>query len=160
MCAHAKLIAFGRFEGIGCMPMQNLLLLAELEGIGCVPMQNLLLFAEPEALGVCPCKIYCFWAPGRHWASAHAESMTFRRTEGIGCVPMQNLLLLTEPNTLGALCAQGLAWGPGCVVDPVAAHAMWRGQRQCREGGERFRGVLHRVLHLLRYCATLARPGP
>ena len=44
VCAHAKFIAFGGTEGIGCVPMQNLLLLA-----------------EPEALGVCPCKIYCFW---------------------------------------------------------------------------------------------------
>ena len=44
MSAHAKFIPFGKIEGIGCVPMQNLLLLAEL-----------------KALGVCPCKIYCFW---------------------------------------------------------------------------------------------------
>ena len=44
VCAHAKFITFGRTEGIGCVPMQNLLLLAEL-----------------KALGVCPCKIYYFW---------------------------------------------------------------------------------------------------
>ena len=43
MCAHAKFITFGRTEGIGCVPMQKLLLLA-----------------EAEALGVCPCKIYYF----------------------------------------------------------------------------------------------------
>ena len=73
MCAHAEFIAFGRTEGIGCVPMQNLLLLAQLkalgcahaefttEGIGCVPMQNLLLLAQLKALGVCPCRIYCFW---------------------------------------------------------------------------------------------------
>ena len=30
-------------------------------GIGCVPMQNLLLFAELKALDVCPCRIYYFW---------------------------------------------------------------------------------------------------
>ena len=62
MCAKAKLIAFGTTEGIGCVPMQNLLLLAGLKALGvCVPMQNLLLLAEPEALGVCPCRIYYFW---------------------------------------------------------------------------------------------------
>ena len=42
--AHAKFIAFGRTQGIGCVPMQNLLLLAKL-----------------KALGVCLCRIYCFW---------------------------------------------------------------------------------------------------
>ena len=52
MCAHAEFIAFGTTEGIGCVPMQNLLLLAT-EGIGCVPMQNLLLLAQLKALGVC-----------------------------------------------------------------------------------------------------------
>ena len=44
MSAHAEFIAFGRTGGIGCVPMQNLLLLAQL-----------------KALGVCPCRIYCFW---------------------------------------------------------------------------------------------------
>ena len=77
MCTHAKFIAFGVFEGIGCVCMQNLLLLAELktlgvcpanfialgrtEGIGCVPMQNLLLLAKLKGLCVCPCKIFSFW---------------------------------------------------------------------------------------------------
>ena len=62
MCAHAEFITFGRTEGIGCVPMQNLLLsqnwghwacahaefitFGRTEGIGCVPMQNLLLLAE------------------------------------------------------------------------------------------------------------------
>ena len=44
VCAHAEFITFGRSEGIGCVPMRNLLHLAEL-----------------NALGVCPCRIYCFW---------------------------------------------------------------------------------------------------
>ena len=44
MCAHAEFITFGRTEGIGFVPMQNLLLLAEL-----------------KALAVCPCRIYYFW---------------------------------------------------------------------------------------------------
>ena len=44
MCAHAKFIAFGITEGIGCVPMQNLFFLAEL-----------------KALGPCPYNIYCFW---------------------------------------------------------------------------------------------------
>ena len=43
MCAHVEFIAFGKTEGIGC-----------------VPMQNLLLFAELKVLGLCPCKIYHF----------------------------------------------------------------------------------------------------
>ena len=94
MCTHAKFITFGRTEGIGCVPMQNLLLLAEL-----------------KALGVCPCKIYYFWQNRRHWVCAHAKFIT-----------------LTELNTLGALRAQGPALGPGCVVCPVGAHAVWRGQ--------------------------------
>ena len=111
MCAHAEFITFGRTEGIGCVPMQNLLPLA-----------------EPEALGVCPCRIYFFLQNRRHWVCAHAEFITCHRTEGIGCVPMQNLLLLAELSTLGALCAQGPAWGLGCVVGPVPAHAVWRGQ--------------------------------
>ena len=84
MCAHAKFIAFGTTEGIGCVPMQNLLLLA-----------------EPEALGVCPCIIYYIWQKWRHWVCAHAKFITFGRTEGIGCVPMQNLLLLAQLEALG-----------------------------------------------------------
>ena len=43
-CVHAKVITFGRTEGIGHVPMQNLLLLAEL-----------------KVLGLCPCRIYYFW---------------------------------------------------------------------------------------------------
>ena len=31
------------------------------EGIGDVPMQNLILLAELKALGVCPCRSYYFW---------------------------------------------------------------------------------------------------
>ena len=84
MCAHAKFIAFGTTEGIGCVPMQNLLLLA-----------------EPEALAVCPCKIYRFWQNRGHWVCAHAEFIVFGTTEGIGCVPMQNLLLLAQLKALG-----------------------------------------------------------
>ena len=83
MCAHAKYITFGRTECVGCVPMQNLLLLAEL-----------------KALGVCPCKIYYFWQNRRHWVCAHAKFIAFGRTEGIGCVPMQNLLLFAELKAL------------------------------------------------------------
>ena len=135
------------------MPMQSLLLLAERNAFGvcirCVPMQHLLLLAELKALGVCPCKIYYFTQAGRHWVCAHAEFITFGRTEGIGCVPMQNLLLLTELNTLGArLCGP-----PSSYPCRVAWTTIVRGR------GEGVRGALHRLLHLLRYCATLARPG-
>ena len=84
MCAHAKIIAFGITEGIVCVPMQNLFLLAEL-----------------KALGVCPCKIYCLWQNSRHWVSAHAKLFAFGRTEGIVCVPMQNVLLLAKLKALG-----------------------------------------------------------
>ena len=89
MCAHAKFIAFGRTEGIGCVPMQNLSSLAELKALG-VSTQNLFLLAELKTLGVCPCKMYCFWQNFRHWVCAHAKFIPFDRTEGIGCVPMQN----------------------------------------------------------------------
>ena len=61
MRAHAKVIAFGTTEGIGCVPMQNLLLLAQLKALGVCPCKNLLLLAEPKALGVCTCRIYYFW---------------------------------------------------------------------------------------------------
>ena len=71
------------------------------EGIGCVPMQNLLLLEELKSLGVCPCRIYYFWQKRRHWVCAHAEFITFGRTEGIGCVPMQNLLPFAELKALG-----------------------------------------------------------
>ena len=84
MCAHAEFITFGRTGGIGCVSMQNLLLLAEL-----------------KALGVCPCRIHYFWQNRRHWVCAHAKFITLGRTEGIGCVPMQNLLLLAELKALG-----------------------------------------------------------
>ena len=84
MCAHAEFITFDRTECIGCVPMQNLLLLA-----------------ERKALGMCPCSIYYFWQNWRHWMCAHAEFITFDRTERIGCVPMQNLLLLAELKALG-----------------------------------------------------------
>ena len=84
MCAHAKFIAFGKTEGIGCVPMHNLLLLAEL-----------------KALGVCPCKNYYFWQNQRHWVFTRAKFITYGRTEGIGCVPMQNLLSLAALMALG-----------------------------------------------------------
>ena len=84
MCAHAEFITFGRTEGIGCVPMQNLLFLAEL-----------------GALDVCPCRIYYFWQNCRYWACVHAEFITIGRTEGIGRVPMQNLLLLAALGALG-----------------------------------------------------------
>ena len=74
-------------------------------------MQNLLFLGELKSLGVCPCRIYYLSQNCRHWVCAHAKFIT-----------------LTELNTLGALCAQGPAWGRGCVVSPVAAHAVWRGQ--------------------------------
>ena len=77
MCALAEFITFGRTEGIGCVPLQNLLHLAELgalgvcpcrfitfgttERIGRVPMRSLLLLAELKALVVCPCRLYYFW---------------------------------------------------------------------------------------------------
>ena len=76
MYAHADFITFGRTEGIGHVPMQNLLLLAEL-----------------KVLGVCPCTIFYFWQNWEHWVSAHAEYITFG---GIGRVSLQNLLLLEE----------------------------------------------------------------
>ena len=97
-----------------------------------------------------------FWPPTPCFP--HAKFITFGRTEGIGCVPMQNLLPLTELNTLGALCAQGHAWGPGCVVVPVAAHAVWRGQRQCGEGGRGF--AEHRVAQGVALAAVLCHSGP
>ena len=84
MCVHAEFITFGRTEGIGCVPMQYLLLLAEL-----------------NALGVCPCRIYYFWQKRRHWVCAHAKVIAFRRTEGFWCVPMENLLLSAEAEALG-----------------------------------------------------------
>ena len=46
------------------------------EGIGHVPMQNLLLLAELKVLGVCPCRISYFWQNWEHWACVHAEFMT------------------------------------------------------------------------------------
>ena len=79
MSAHAEYITFGRTEGIGHVPMQNLLLLAEL-----------------KVLGVCPCRIFYFWQNWEHWVSAHAEYITSGSTGGIGRVSMQNLLLLAE----------------------------------------------------------------
>ena len=69
--------ALSRNEGIGCVPMQNLLLLAKLQALGVCPckvyyfgrtggkgrlsMQSLLLLVELKALGVCPCRFYYFW---------------------------------------------------------------------------------------------------
>ena len=79
MYAHAEFITFGRTEGIGHVPMQNLFLLAEL-----------------KVLGVCPCRIFIFWQNWEHWVSAHAEYITFGRTGGIGRVSMRKLLLLAE----------------------------------------------------------------
>ena len=109
MCAHAEFITFGRTEGIGC-----------------VPMQNLLLFAELKALGVCPCKIYYF-----------------DRIEYIG-----------GPVCTGTCMAARLCGRPCSCPCRVAWTMTVRGR------GEGVRGASHRVLHLLRYCATLARPGP
>ena len=84
MCAHAEYITFGRTGGIGRVPVQKLLLLAEL-----------------KVLGMYACRIYYFWQNWEHWVCAHAEYITFGRTEGIGRVPMQNLLLSAELKVLG-----------------------------------------------------------
>ena len=43
-CVHAEVITFGRTEGIGCVPRQNLLLLADL-----------------KVLGMCPSRSFYFW---------------------------------------------------------------------------------------------------
>ena len=94
MCSHAEFITFCRTEGIGCVPMQNLLLLT-----------------ETEVLGVCPCRIYYFLQAGRHWVCAHAEFIAFGRTEGIVFVPMQHLLLLTELNHWGPYVHRNLPGG-------------------------------------------------
>ena len=51
---------FGRTEGIGCVPMQNLLLLADPEALGVCPCRIYYLSQKRKALGVCPCKIYHF----------------------------------------------------------------------------------------------------
>ena len=59
---HVTAAATGRVAaevGIDVRP-PSALLFGRTEGTGCVPMQNLLLLAEPEALGVCPCRIYYF----------------------------------------------------------------------------------------------------
>ena len=37
MCAHEEFITVGRTEGIGCVSMQKLLLLAELKALGLRP---------------------------------------------------------------------------------------------------------------------------
>ena len=72
VCSHAKFITSGGTEGIGCVPLHNVLL-----------------------FGVCPCKIYCFWLNRRHWVYAHAKFIYFGGIEGIGCVRMKNSLFLT-----------------------------------------------------------------
>ena len=175
VCAHAKFIAFRRTEGIGCVPMQNLFLLPSWKaldvcpcriycfwqagrhwvcahaefiafgrtgGIGCVPMQNLLLLAGWKALGVCPCRTYSFWQAGRHWVCAHADLIPFDRSECIGSP-------VCTGTCLGAwLCGQACS---------CPCRVAWTMIVRGRGGG---RGASHRVLHLLRYCATLARPGP
>ena len=84
MCAHAEFITFGRTEGIGRVPMQNLLFVAEL-----------------KVLGMFPCRIYYFWQNWGNWACVHAEFITIGRTEGIGRVPLQNLFLLAALGALG-----------------------------------------------------------
>ena len=160
MCAHAKFIAFGKTEGIGCVPMQNLLLFGRPEGIGCVPMQNLLLLAELKAsgvcpcrisyflaelkaLGVCPCKIYCFWQAGRNWVCAHAQFIIFDGTEYIG----------------GPVCT-GTCMGARLCGRPCSCPCRLAWTTTVRERGEGVRGASPRVLHLLWYCATLPQPGP
>ena len=75
-------------------------------------------------------------------------------------MPMQNLLLLAELSTLGALCAQGPAWGARLCGRPCSCPCPVAWTMTVRGRGEGVRGASHRVLHLLRYCATLARPGP
>ena len=91
VCAHAEYITFGRTGGIGCVPMQNLLLLA-----------------EPKVLGMCPCRIYYFWQHWGHWVCAHAEFITFGRTEGIGRESMQNLFTFGRAEGIGHVSMQNL----------------------------------------------------
>ena len=93
------------------------------DGIGHVPMQSLLLLAEVNALGVCPCRIYYFWQSWWHSACVHAEFFTFGRsgsvgrasmgyvfffgrTDGIGRVPMQNLLFFCRTESIGRVPMQ------------------------------------------------------
>ena len=87
------------------MPMQNFLIFGLTGGMGRVPMQNLLFLAELKALGVCPCRIFLLWQNWRQWVCAHAEFDCFGRTGGVGHVPMQNSFSLAEHQAFGVcLC--------------------------------------------------------
>ena len=111
MCAHAEFITFGRTGGIGCVPMQNLLLLADL-----------------NALGVSPCRIHYFWQNWGHWACAHAQFITFGRTGGIGRVPMRNSLLLATGG-IGCVPMQNLLLLAGMKalgVSPCGVYYFWQ----------------------------------
>ena len=78
------------------------------EGIGCVPMQKLLLLAETEALGVCPCEIYfTFGKTGGIGCVPMRNLLPFPELKAFGCVPMQNLLLRAKPEALG-VCPCGI----------------------------------------------------
>ena len=90
-------------------------------------------------------------------------------------MPMQNLSLFAELKAWG-VCPCKIYYfdrtqyigGPVCTGTCMGARpcgrpcscpcrVAWTMRVQGR--GERVRGASHRVLHLLRYCATLARPG-
>ena len=87
------------------MPMQNFLIFGLTGGMGRVPMQNLLFLAELKALGVCPCRIFLLWQNWRQWVCAPAEFDCFGRTGGVGHVPMQNFFSLAEHQAFGVcLC--------------------------------------------------------
>ena len=91
MCAHAEYITFGRTEGIGHVPMRNLLLLAQL-----------------KVLGVCVWRMFYVWQNREHWVCAYAEYITFGRSEGIGCVSMQNLFNFGRAEGIGHVPMQNL----------------------------------------------------
>ena len=56
-----EFITFGRSEGIGCVHMQNLLLLAALNALGVCPCRICFFWPKLKSLGVWPCRIWCFW---------------------------------------------------------------------------------------------------
>ena len=89
---------------------------------------------------------------------AHAKFFIFGRTEGIWRVPMRNVFLLAELKALGVCLStrQELSHHRSCGARAGLPGPCGLGQR----ANKGVRALRNRALHLLRYCAALAWPGP
>ena len=121
-------IPFGRAEGIGRVPMQNLFFLAEQKALGVYPCRSYCLWQNWRRWVRAHAEFYYFWPNWRHWACTHADLIAFGRTGGVGRVPMQNFITFGLTGGIGRVPMQNLlllAELEALGVCPCRAYCFW-----------------------------------